>query len=64
MTAAPLPLPYAGLRVLDVPVRPVYAGEASGVRAWHVARILWILGRTAQRRLGQSASARSTMASA
>jgi hypothetical protein len=54
----------AGLRVRDVPVRPVYAGEASGVRPWHVARILWILARLARGRVSQSARARSTMASA
>ncbi len=31
-----------GLRVLDVPVRPVYANEASGLRAWHPLLIGWV----------------------
>ncbi len=31
-----------GLRVSDVPVRPVYAGEASGLRAWHPLLIGWV----------------------
>lgn len=36
-----------GLRVEDVVVRPVYAGEKSGLRPWHVLRILRIIGRVA-----------------
>lgn len=36
-----------GLRVEDVIVRPVYAGEKSGLRPWHVVRILRIIGRVA-----------------
>jgi glycosyltransferase involved in cell wall biosynthesis len=34
-----------GLRVVDVPVRPVYAGENSGVRPWHVASITGLIVR-------------------
>jgi glycosyltransferase involved in cell wall biosynthesis len=32
-----------GLTVLEVPVRPVYADERSGVRAWHALSILWLI---------------------
>jgi glycosyltransferase involved in cell wall biosynthesis len=38
-------LAVAGSRVVDVPVRPVYADEQSGVRPWHVLSIAAILGR-------------------
>jgi len=34
-----------GLRVREVPVRPVYADESSGVRPWHVLTILGVLAR-------------------
>jgi len=40
-------LARAGARVVDVPIRPVYRGEKSGIRAWHVAVILGLLGRAA-----------------
>jgi glycosyltransferase involved in cell wall biosynthesis len=40
----------AGLRVLDVPVRPVYRGEASGLRPWHLVPIGYIIARIAYRR--------------
>lgn len=40
----------AGLRVAQVPVRPVYRGEASGLKAWHVLVILGLLSRAAARR--------------
>ncbi|MBX3126074.1 MAG: glycosyltransferase family 2 protein [Polyangiaceae bacterium] len=30
------------LLVREVPVRPVYAGEASGLRPWHLATIAWV----------------------
>jgi glycosyltransferase involved in cell wall biosynthesis len=33
------------LRVREVPVRPVYADEESGVRPWHVLTILGVLAR-------------------
>jgi glycosyltransferase involved in cell wall biosynthesis len=35
----------ANLRVVEVPVRPVYGDERSGVRPWHVLTILGILAR-------------------
>jgi glycosyltransferase involved in cell wall biosynthesis len=34
-----------GLGVVDVPVRPVYADERSGLRPWHAATIPWIIVR-------------------
>jgi glycosyltransferase involved in cell wall biosynthesis len=34
-----------GLRVAEVPVRPVYADEQSGVRAWHALSILVLIAR-------------------
>ena len=34
-----------GLRVLEVPVRPVYADEQSGVRPWHALSILGLIAR-------------------
>jgi glycosyltransferase involved in cell wall biosynthesis len=37
----------AGLRVRDVPVRPVYRGEKSGLRVYHVAIILGLVARAA-----------------
>jgi hypothetical protein len=50
-------LSHVGARVLDVPVRPVYAGEQSGLHAGHVLsiarRIVW-RGLTARRRLQPS----------
>lgn len=45
----------AGLRPVDVVVRPVYRGEASGLRPWHLATIGWLLGRALVRRLGPAA---------
>jgi glycosyltransferase involved in cell wall biosynthesis len=33
------------LRVVEVPVRPVYADEKSGVRPWHVVKILGVIAR-------------------
>lgn len=36
-------LSRGGFRVAEVPVRPVYAGERSGVRPWHAAVILALL---------------------
>jgi hypothetical protein len=46
------------LRVTEVPVRPVYADEASGLRPWHVVKIAGVIGRRYAR------VARSTSASA
>ncbi len=34
-----------GLRVMEVPVRPVYADEVSGVRPWHLLSISWVIAR-------------------
>jgi glycosyltransferase involved in cell wall biosynthesis len=33
------------LRVVEVPVRPVYRGEASGVRAWHAFIVAYVVFR-------------------
>jgi glycosyltransferase involved in cell wall biosynthesis len=44
-------LALAGCRVCDVPVRPVYGSETSGIRPWHVAVILGLIARTALRRV-------------
>lgn len=41
----------AGGRVVEVPVRPVYAGERSGLRPWHVALILGLIARAHVRRV-------------
>lgn len=43
-------LGFAGMRVVDVPVRPVYADESSGVRPRHVLTIGWLLARALVRR--------------
>jgi glycosyltransferase involved in cell wall biosynthesis len=40
-----------GFRVVDVPIRPVYRGEASGLRAYHLLVIGGLIGRVAARRL-------------
>jgi glycosyltransferase involved in cell wall biosynthesis len=47
-----------GFRVTEVPVRPVYADERSGLRPWHVVNIAGVIGRRYVR------IARSTSASA
>jgi len=39
-----------GLRVAEVPVRPVYAGEISKLRLRHLPPIFWLIGRAAVRR--------------
>jgi dolichol-phosphate mannosyltransferase len=44
-------LALAGLTIRDVPVRPVYGSEDSGVRPWHVAVILGLIGRIAYARV-------------
>jgi glycosyltransferase involved in cell wall biosynthesis len=56
-------LVLAGCRVRDVPVRPVYGSETSGIRPWHVAVILALIARTAWRRRRQW-RARATISSA
>lgn len=45
----------AGLTSVDVVVRPVYRGEASGLRPWHLATIGWLLGRAYVRRITATA---------
>jgi glycosyltransferase involved in cell wall biosynthesis len=52
-----------GCRVVDVPVRPVYADESSGLRPWHAVLILGLIAR-AWWRERQVVIARSTMRSA
>jgi glycosyltransferase involved in cell wall biosynthesis len=43
-------LAVRGVPIAEVCVRPVYAGERSGLRAWHVARIAQLVGRAWVRR--------------
>jgi glycosyltransferase involved in cell wall biosynthesis len=43
-------LAVAGFSIGDVAVRPVYGTEESGVRPWHVAVILGLIGRIAYQR--------------
>jgi glycosyltransferase involved in cell wall biosynthesis len=38
-------LAAAGARVVEAPVRPVYAGEQSGIRPWHALSIAGRIGR-------------------
>lgn len=40
----------AGLAVVDVPIRPVYRGEKSGLRPWHLATIGFLIARVGVRR--------------
>jgi glycosyltransferase involved in cell wall biosynthesis len=40
-----------GIAIGEVCVRPVYAGEKSGLRIWHVARIAQLVGRVWVRRV-------------
>ncbi|MBK8255113.1 MAG: glycosyltransferase family 2 protein [Polyangiaceae bacterium] len=42
-----------GLSIGEVPVRPVYRGEASGVRPWHVGTVMFLLARTVLRRANE-----------
>lgn len=48
-------LVLAGFYIRDIPVRPVYGSEDSGVRPWHVAVILGLIGRIAYARATSSA---------
>lgn len=41
----------ARMRIADVPVRPVYRGEASGLRVWHLLSISFLIARVAYRRM-------------
>jgi glycosyltransferase involved in cell wall biosynthesis len=43
------------LRVREVVVRPVYRGEASGLRPWHLGTIGFLIARAAWRRFGGAA---------
>jgi glycosyltransferase involved in cell wall biosynthesis len=38
-------LAASGCRVAEVPVRPIYAGERSGIRFWHAAVVLGLVAR-------------------
>lgn len=40
-----------GQRCVDVVIRPVYRGEASGLRPWHLATISFLIGRAYARRV-------------
>lgn len=40
-----------GYRIREVPVKPVYRGEKSGLRAWHLFTIGYVVGRVAVRRV-------------
>jgi hypothetical protein len=46
----------AGLSIGEVGVRPVYRGEASGIRPWHVGTVMYLLGRALFRRFSPSRS--------
>lgn len=46
-------LAAANVHIAEVTVRPIYRGEPSGVRPWHVARIGWLLARAAARRFNR-----------
>jgi hypothetical protein len=51
-------LASADLSVHEVPVRPVYCGQASGLRPWHAASYAFVLSRAALRRALMAASGR------
>ena len=40
-----------GLRIAEATVRPIYRGEQSGLRPWHLATIGFLIGRVACRRV-------------
>lgn len=40
----------AGMSIGEVRVRPVYRGEASGIRPWHVGTVMYLLARAFYRR--------------
>lgn len=45
----------AGGRIVEVPVRPVYAGEGSGLRVWHVSVMVGLIARARLRRATRTA---------
>ena len=45
-------LAAAGMAIAEVPVRPVYRGEQSGLRPWHMATIALLIARVGLRRVG------------
>jgi hypothetical protein len=47
-----------GLRIAEVPVRPVYGNETSKLRLRHLPPIFWLIGRAALRRRRLAASRR------
>jgi len=54
-----------GLTVVEVPVRPVYADERSGIRPWHALGVLAVIVRRYRKdRARQPRTARSTITSA
>lgn len=53
-------LALRGMRIDEAVVRPVYRGEGSGLRPWHLATIGFIIGRVAYRRLTVDAQGRLT----
>jgi glycosyltransferase involved in cell wall biosynthesis len=44
-------LARAGLSIGEASVRPVYRGEASGIRPWHVGTVMYLLARVIYRRV-------------
>jgi glycosyltransferase involved in cell wall biosynthesis len=48
-----------GQRIAEVPVRPVYRGQASGLRPWHGLTIGFVIGRVGARRLLSAARKRA-----
>lgn len=44
-------LARAGIPFAEVPVRPIFAGEESKLRPWHVATIGWLVARAISRRV-------------
>jgi glycosyltransferase involved in cell wall biosynthesis len=44
-------LAASGQRIAEVTVRPVYRDETSGLRAWHVPTMAWLIARAGWRRV-------------
>ncbi|MBN2195648.1 MAG: glycosyltransferase family 2 protein [Polyangiaceae bacterium] len=55
-------LAAARLRVVEIPVRPVYADERSGVRPWHVLVITGLLARRFVQRVARRAHGQGDLA--